>query len=101
MKGAKQSRFLVLVRDGTYVSTHHLEICVLAGVIDGHLEHAQMEVGNWAERSARDEDDGLFLWMVLKEIETVVRKGVIRWCCEAMTRSVIGLLGRSGHDGGL
>lgn len=65
MIGAKQSRFLVLVRDRTDVSAHHFEICVLAGIIDGHLEHTQMEIGNWAEGSARDEDDGLFLWMAL------------------------------------
>ena len=65
MIGAKQSRFLILVRDRTYVPAHHFEIRVLAGIIDGHLEHTQMKVGNRAEGSARDEDDGLFLWMAL------------------------------------
>jgi hypothetical protein len=54
MMGAKQSRFLILVRDWTHVSTHHFEIRVLAGVIDCHLEHAQVEVGDRAERSACD-----------------------------------------------
>lgn len=65
MMSAEQSRFFILVRDGTHVSTHHFKICVLADIIDGHLEHTQVEVGNGTERSARDEDDGLLLWMVL------------------------------------
>jgi hypothetical protein len=65
MVGAKQSWFLILVRHRTHVPSHHFEIRVLADVIDGHLEHAQMEVSDWTERSARDENDGLLLWMSL------------------------------------
>jgi hypothetical protein len=92
MMGAKQSWFLILVRDRTHVPSHHFEIRILADVIDGHLEHAQMEVSNWTKRSARDENDRLLFWMSLQEVEAVVGKGVIRWCGEGMTGSVIALL---------
>lgn len=61
----KQSRFLILVRDGTHVPTHDFEIRVLADIIDGHLEHPEMEVGHWAERATGDENDGLLFWISL------------------------------------
>lgn len=47
--GAQQPEFLILIGDGTHVSTHHFKIRVPAGVIDCHLERAQLEVGNRVE----------------------------------------------------
>lgn len=65
MVGAKQSWFLILVRDRAHVPSHHFEIRILADVIDGHLEHAEMEVSNWTKRPARDENDRLLFWVSL------------------------------------
>lgn len=59
----KQSRFLVLITNGTEITAYNFVICVLANVVLGHLEHPEMEISDRAERTARYEDDGMFLWI--------------------------------------
>ena len=98
MRCTKQTRFFVLVRDGTHVPAHDFEIRILACVVDSHLEHAEMEVGDRAERPARDQYDGLLFWMALKEIEAVVRKRIIRRSGETRSRTSHVLL-HCGHEG--
>jgi hypothetical protein len=99
MRSTKQTRFFVLVRDGTHVPAHNFEICILAGVVDCHLEHAEVEVGDRAERPACDQYDGLLFWMALKEVEAVVRKGIVRRCGETPSRTSNVLLRIFGHEG--
>ncbi len=98
MRSAKQTRFFILVRNGTHVPAHNFEICILAGVVDCHLEHAEVEIGDRAERSACDQYDRLPFWMALKEVEAVVRKGIVRRCGE-MPSGTSTLLRLCGHEG--
>ena len=100
MRSAKQTRFFVLVRDGTHVPAHNFEIRILAGVIDCHLEHAEVEVGDRAERPACDQYDGLLIRMTLNEVEAVVRKGIVRRCSERRSGTSNVLLRLCGHDEG-
>ena len=100
MRSAKQTRFFVLVGDGTHVPAHNFEICILAGVIDCHLEHAEVEVGDRAERPACDQYDGLLLRMTLNEVETVVRKGIVWRCSKTPIGTSDVLLRLCGHDEG-
>lgn len=100
MRSAKQTRFFILIRNGTHVPAHNFEICILAGIVDCHLEHAEVEVGDWTERSACDQYDGLPFWMALKEVEAVVRKGIARrWCGETPGGTGNALLRHCGHEG--
>jgi hypothetical protein len=100
MRRAKQTRFFILVRDGTHVPSHNFEIRILAGVVDCHLEHAEVEVSDWAERPACDQYDGLPFWVALKEVEAVVRKGIVRGCGKTLSGTVNALLRLSGHEEG-
>ena len=81
----EQTGFFILVRYGTHVPAHNFKIRVLAGVIDCHLEHAEVEVGDWAKRPACDQYDGLLFWMALKEVEAMVRKGIVRRCSKTLS----------------
>ena len=80
MRSTKQTRFFVLVRDGTHVPAHNFEIRILAGIVYCHLKHAEVEIGDRAERPACDQYDRLLFWMTLEEVEAVVRKGIIGRC---------------------
>ncbi len=62
-------------------------------------KHAEMEVGYGAERSTRDKDDGLLIWMALKKIEAVVRKRIAWRRGEARGQTSNVLLRRCGHGG--
>jgi len=88
-----------MVRDWAHVAAHNIEISILADVVDGHLKHAEMEVGYGAERSTRDKDDGLLIWMALKKIEAVVRKRIAWRRGEARGQTSNVLLRRCGHGG--
>lgn len=77
---AQQPGLLVHVADRTEVAAHDLEVCALADVVDGHLEHAKMEVGDWGEGAAGDEDDGLLGGITECALEPVVGKHIVyRW----------------------
>ena len=56
---AQQPRLLVHVTDRTQVSPHDFEIGVLTSKVDGHLEHSQMKICHWTERTASYEHDWL------------------------------------------
>src|SRR5258706_5635581 len=58
--GREKTWFLVVVVDGGHVSGDDLEVCLSADVVPRHFEHAEMEIGHWAEGAARDEGDGGF-----------------------------------------
>ena len=73
----EQTGFLVLVADRTEVPADDLKVCVLADVVLGHLEHAQVEVGDGAEGAAGDEDDGLLLGGAEHARQAVSREGVV------------------------
>lgn len=49
MVGAKKALFLVHVAYGTEISSHDLKVCVVSDIILGHLEHAEVEIGDGAE----------------------------------------------------
>lgn len=74
---AQQPGLLVHVADRTEVAAHDFEVCALADVVDGHFEHAQMEVGDWGEGAASDEDDGLLGGVAERALEPVVRKHIV------------------------
>ena len=59
MGGGKQTRLLVLVADRTEIATDYLKVCIVAGVVPGHLEHAEVKVCDWAERSTCYQNDRL------------------------------------------
>lgn len=56
-----QTRLLVSVTDARHVRAHDFEIGVEAGVVGGHLEHAQVEESDGREGTASDEDQGCAL----------------------------------------
>jgi len=82
MVGAKQAGFLVHVADGTQEPTHNLEVCMLPDIILGHLEHAEVQIGDWAEGSTCDKDDWGFLGILEDPLKTVMGKGVVGWAGE-------------------
>ena len=43
----QKTRLLVLVTDGTEIASHDFELGVLANVVGGHLEDAEMEIRQW------------------------------------------------------
>ena len=77
MSCAEQSGFLVLVGHGTHVAAHDFKLRILADIILGHLEHAEVKVGDGAEGATCDEDDRLLLGIAEHAREAVSRKGVV------------------------
>lgn len=55
MTSAEQPGFLVHVTDRAEIASHDLKVGVLPDIVLRHLEHAQVQVGHWAERAACDE----------------------------------------------
>lgn len=49
----QQARLDIFVAHGREIPPYNLELGVLADVVDGHLKHAQMKVGDWAEGTTR------------------------------------------------
>ena len=58
---AEKPGLLVLVADRAEVAADNLEVGVLADVVLGHLEHAQVQVGDRAEGAACDKDHRLLV----------------------------------------
>ena len=59
MFGTQETRLLVHVTDGTEVTSNNLVVGLLAGIIFGHLKHAEVQVCDWTERAASYEDEWL------------------------------------------
>ncbi len=74
---AEKARLLVLVAHWTEVAADDLEVGVLADIVLGHLEHAEVKVGDWAEGSTGDEDEGLLVRIAEDAGQAVRREGVI------------------------
>lgn len=58
MMSTEQAGLLVLVADGTEITSHDLEIGILSNVILCHLEHAEVEISYRAEGATGNEHDG-------------------------------------------
>lgn len=74
---AEQARLLVLVAHGAEVAADDLKVGVLADIVDGHLEHAQVKERDRAEGPAGDEDDWLLVGVAEGAAQTVVREGIV------------------------
>ncbi len=74
---AEKTRLLVLIADRGEVAANDLPVGILADVVLRHLEHAEVEVGDGAERAAGDEDYGLFLGVPEHAGEAVGRERVV------------------------
>lgn len=59
MFGTQESGFLVHITDRTEVTSDDLVVGLLPSVIFGHLKHAEVQIGDWAERAAGYEDEWL------------------------------------------
>ena len=79
MVGTEEAGLLVLVADRAEVAADDLPVGVLANVVLGHLEHAEVKVGDGAEGSAGDEDDGLLVRIPEEAGEAVGWECVIWW----------------------
>jgi hypothetical protein len=67
----EQSGLDILVTHGREVASDDLEVSVLTDVVFGHLEHAEVEIGDWAEGAACDEHDGCSGSIALLEFEAM------------------------------
>ena len=56
MVRAEKTRLLVFIADRAKVSAHDFELSVLTYVVRGHFENTQVEVREWGEGAACDED---------------------------------------------
>ena len=79
MGRAQQTRFLVHVADWTEISTDDLKVCVLSNVVARHFEHSEMEIGNWRERPAGDEDDRLLGCILENSLQALAREAIVVW----------------------
>ena len=52
----EKAGLLVLLTDGTEIASHDFKLGVLANVVGGHLEDAEMEIRQWGEGAASYED---------------------------------------------
>jgi hypothetical protein len=78
----EEPRFLVHVAHRAQISTKDFEISVLSDIVFGHLEHAQMKVSHWTERTACDENYRDLVWVANDSGKTMVWEGVVWRICE-------------------
>lgn len=57
--GTQEAGLLVHITDGTEVTSDNLVVGLLPSVVFGHLKHAEMQIGDWTERTACYEDEWL------------------------------------------
>ena len=74
MMCAEQARLLVLVADWTKVAADNLKGTILSDVVFGHLKHAEVEVGDRAERSTCHENNRGLGGILEGARKTMVRK---------------------------
>ena len=75
----EKTRLLVLVTDGTEIASHDFKLGVLANVVARHLEHPEVQIRDWAERAASDEDDRLSVRISHLGEQPLPREGVVSW----------------------
>lgn len=59
MFGTQESGLLVHITDGTEVTSDDLVVGLLPSIVSSHLEHAEVQIGDWAEGTAGYEDEWL------------------------------------------
>ena len=59
MFGTQETGLLVHITDGTEITSDNLVLGLLPSVVFSHLEHTEMEVGDWTEGTAGYEDEWL------------------------------------------
>ena len=57
--GTQKTRLLVHVTDGAEVTANNLVLGLLPSIISRHLEHAEVQVGDWTERTAGHKNEWL------------------------------------------
>lgn len=57
--GTHQAGLLIHVTDGAEIATNNFVVSLLPGIVSGHLKHAEMQVGDWTERTTGHEDEWL------------------------------------------
>ena len=57
MFGTQEAGLLVHITNGTEITSDDLVFGLLPGIILRHLKHAEVEVSDWAERTAGYEDE--------------------------------------------
>ena len=82
----KEPRFLVHVAHRAEISTKNFKIGVLSDIVFCHLEHAQMEVSDWTERTACHQNYWDLVWIANDGGEAMVGKGVIWRTCEFLRK---------------
>ena len=95
----EEARLLVLVRDGREVSADDLPVGILADVVLGHLKHTEVKVGDGAEGTTCDENDGLLVGIAEDTGEAVGGKGVVGRIGELRRRRGVHV-GRHDEGGG-
>lgn len=60
MECSEETRFLVLIRDRTEITSYNFEVCIMADIVSGHFEHSKMEVCYGAKGATRDQNNWLF-----------------------------------------
>ena len=59
MFGTQEAGFLVHITDWTEVTSDNLVVCLLPSIVLRHFKHAEVQVGDWTERTAGYEDEWL------------------------------------------
>lgn len=99
MASTEQPGFFVHVADGAEIAPQDLKVRILADVVLGHLEHAEMEVRDGAEGTTCDENDRDFVGVLEGPGETVAGKLIVGGICEGFGEMRGGHGGREGEGG--
>ena len=59
MFGTQEARFFIHITDRTEITSDDLVVGLLPSIIFRHFKHAEVQVGDWAERTTGYEDEWL------------------------------------------
>ena len=71
MFGTQKARLLVHITDGAEVTPDNFVFGLLPGIIFGHLEHAEVQIGDWTEGAAGYKDEWLLRRVLQDPLEAV------------------------------
>jgi hypothetical protein len=80
--GTQEAGLLVHVTDGTEVTSDNLVVGLLPSIVFRHLKHAEVQVGDWAERTAGYEDEWLFGRVPQDPLQAMDWERIARWVGE-------------------
>ena len=80
--GTQETRLLVHITDGTEVTSDNLVVGLLPSIIFRHLKHAEVQVGDWTERTACNEDERLLGGVSQDSLQAVDRERIATWVGE-------------------